>query len=198
MAKDNDQNAGGTSQSPGGTPAPGKAPIVTPTPAVTTFSIVVNINDKDLEFSIGDLKKAKDDGFEFSQDTPIKLGTIRDFEKFLAEHSIDIPSASALPAPLDSIYEKATTAELSLYRLHFKQQPASVTTGNLYTIKFKLGWDTKPKPGEEAPPKLGPLTLGGFILGVRNEPEKKKDPSPAAGEGKDDKKTPGDGQPAKS
>jgi hypothetical protein len=184
MAEKQNQNPSGPpSGATGAGPARG--------PAETTFSIVVNINGKDLEFSIPDIKKAKDDGFEFSQDTPLRLGTVASFEDFLSEHLIDIPGPDALPAPLDSIYEKARTADISLHRLHFKMQPKASVAGNLYTIKFKIGWDPKPVLGadgkpdpDKAPPTIGPLKLSGFIFGVRNEPEKKAEPSSKSDDGK--------------
>ncbi|MBD1857654.1 MULTISPECIES: hypothetical protein [Leptolyngbya] len=57
---------------------------------------------------------AKLDGKKYELTKPIKVGSLKDFNTFLQKYGASMPASGDFPAPLDEVYRKLTSLELTV------------------------------------------------------------------------------------
>ena len=130
------------------------------------FGLEFVIHGTTVPITSTDIANAATNGIEFTLPGPVDLGTIADAIAWVnSTFSVNIPSASNLPPPLDAVANKLVNIDFGVQAFHVKIPPKGSGGSVAYTLQMSAAFST--------PVSLIPnstiLQISGAAFGVTNE-----------------------------
>jgi hypothetical protein len=130
------------------------------------FGIILDVNGNSVPITSGDLKKAKQQGVEFTLQNPVVLGSFDQFESWVStQFGVTLPSAADLPPPLDKVVGTITGMVITVQKAHVKI-PGTDSTNKSVGVTLEVNGTFQP----EISLIEGKLGIEGLVFGFSNEP----------------------------
>lgn len=106
----------------------------------TTVGIVISLNNHDVTLTPSTFTDVASQGISYALQEPVTIGSPTDFSNFLSSTfgAPALPSASSLPTPINTIYNKLVTADLSVNEFAVRIPPTAGNASVMDSATFKL------------------------------------------------------------
>lgn len=136
------------------------------------IGVILELNGKRVPITASDVreagKSAKESGMDLALPEDIELGSIADFDGFLADNfggDHSLPNPDELPSPLDAVVKALENATWTIgkFHLHIPGTAEGQNAKRTYTVEMSALLQEGDRP------HAGGLKVDGFFFGFSNE-----------------------------